>query len=112
MQPGNYDFTVEGGDCLPLRVILKDENGSEIALAGYTSRFYAAWNGGSITLDSATDGLDITDQDSPSVGGISGELSGTQTGQLPFGRLTTYEWSVTQPDGCILTFMTGYIIRL
>lgn len=111
MIPGDYDFSVEGGDCLPLRVILKDESGNPISLTGYTSKFSAFWRDGSIILTSQADRLDVADSDSPMTGEIIGELTGAETEQLPNGRLTTYEWSVTQPDGCILTFMKGYIIR-
>lgn len=111
MRPGSYDYEVEGGDCLPLHVSLLDGDENQLDLTGYSSVFYAYWDGGSITLSTADDTLDITDADSPSTGEIVGELTAAQTEQLPYGKLTQYEWSYTAPSGCKTTFLKGYIER-
>lgn len=113
MQPGSYDYEVEGGDCLPLNVVLKDGNDTAISLVGYSSRFELTWpRGGYLLLTSDGARLEMGEDDSPqTLGEITGELSATETDALPYGRIARYEWSVTQPDGCKLTFLKGYIVR-
>lgn len=118
MAPGEYDYTVEGGDCLPLNVILRDGTGAQMVLTGYSSTFVATWRGGSLTLYSGDrlemwEAADSPIGDSPEgdSGQITGELTGAETNALPHGRVTKYEWSVTEPGGCKRTFLKGYIIR-
>lgn len=112
MAPGEYDYEVEGGDCLTLYVVLKDGNDSAIDLTGYSSVFVATWRGGSLTLSSGSE-LEMAEAgESPTEdGSITGRLTGAQTDELPYGRLTKYEWSVTEPSGCKRTFLKGYITR-
>lgn len=110
--PGDYDYEVEGGDCLPLNVTLKDSNDDLISLSGNTSVFLLTWPGGnSLSLTTENDRLDIAGFDSPMTGEISGELTGLETDALPYGRIAKYEWSVTGTDGCKTTFLKGYIVR-
>jgi hypothetical protein len=56
---------------------------------------------------------DSPEGDSPAgdPGRITGQLTGTETAALPYGRASKYEWSLTQPDGCKLTFLKGFIVR-
>lgn len=112
MAPGEYDYTVEGGDCLPLIVVLKDGNDDPIDLTGYASTFVATWKNESITLSSGS-GLEMAEAgESPQQdGSITGELTAAQTDELPYGRITKYEWSVIEPSGCKRTFLKGYITR-
>lgn len=117
--PGNYDYEVEGGDCLTLKVILRDGNGDQMDLTGYSSTLAITWpRNNSLTLYSGDRLEMIEDGDSPTanspqgdVSAITGELTGAETNALPYGRQTKYEWSVTQPNGCKLTFLKGYIVR-
>jgi hypothetical protein len=112
MTPGTYDYEVEGGDCLPLYVTLKDENEAAISLVGYSSRLVITWPGEQIILTTDNERLDMGEDDSPAATGvIEGELAASETDRLPYGRIAQYEWSVTQPSGCKLTFMKGFITR-
>lgn len=112
MRAGEYDYEVEGGDCLSLIVVLKDGNDTAISLVGYTSRLEITWDTGSIILSEANERLELGSQDSPDTPGqIAGTLTATETDRLPYGRVAKYEWSVTQPDGCKLTFLKGHIVR-
>jgi len=112
MQPGEYDYEVEGGDCLPLHVVLKDGNDNPIDLTGYSSEFVATWRNESLTLSSGSR-LDMAEAgESPSNdGSIQGQLTGGETNEFPMGRITKYEWSVTEPSGCKRTFLKGYVVR-
>lgn len=112
MAPGQYDYEVEGGDCLRLVVRLLDGSDAAIDLTGYSSEFVATWRSGSLTLSSGAE-LDMGEAgESPSNDGyIHGTITGAQTGELPFGRMTKYEWSVTEPGGCKRTFLKGFITR-
>jgi hypothetical protein len=112
MAPGSYDYEVEGGDCLPLRVILKDGNDNALDLTGYSSTFVATWTGGSITLYSGGRLEMFESGESPNVdGSISGQLTAAETNELPLGRIAKYEWCVFEPSGCKRTFLKGYITR-
>jgi hypothetical protein len=112
MAPCSYDYEVEGGDCLPLHVVLKDGSDTPLDLTGYSSEFVATWRTGSVTLSSGSE-LEIAEAgESPTEdGSISGQMTGVQTADLPLGKLTRYEWSVTEPGGCKRTFLKGFITR-
>lgn len=112
MAPGTYNYSVEGGDCLPLIVVLKDGNAAAISLVGYTSTFTLTWPGGGITLTDNNERLEMGSDDSPDVDGqIEGMLQASETSLLPYGQVAQYEWSVMEPSGCKKTFLKGYIER-
>jgi hypothetical protein len=107
MAPGNYDFEIAGGDCLPLRFNIKDGDGNPVNLEGYVAAsFEWEWADGSGVVD-------LTPVNSPAVDGeLDGELTKEQTAALPEGRLTTYKLRIIQPSGCPRTLLTGYITRI
>ena len=112
MRPGEYDYEVEGGDCLPLIVVLKDGNEAAIPLTGYRSTFELVYPGDSLILSTEGGRLEMGEADSPAITGeIAGELTAAETSVLPYGRIAKYEWSVLEPNGCKKTFLKGYIIR-
>lgn len=119
MAPGEYDYEVEGGDCLPLNILLRDGNGDQLNLLGYSSTLSITWPRNNSLILYSGDRLEMVESgdspegDSPAgdPGRIVGSLTGAETNNLPYGRQTKYEWSVTQPNGCKLTFLKGYIIR-
>jgi hypothetical protein len=109
MAPGEYDYEVVGGDCLPIVLRFKDDDENIINLGGYDARLTFTWRGGS---------LEIVNDDSPTriviegpEGRVSVELTGAETEGFPLGRLTKYEVVLIQPDGCERTYITGYVVR-
>lgn len=117
MRPGEYDYEVQGGDCLPVVVKLKDENDAELDLSGYSSELVLEWTGGELRLSNG-DRLEMYESSESPVstsagsGVISGTITGAETADLPKGRLTKFRWSITAPSGCKTTFLSGYIVRL
>jgi hypothetical protein len=106
MTPGNYDFEVADGDCLPLHFRVKDGDDNLVNLEGYSASFEWEWCDGSGVLD-------LTPVNSPAVEGeLEGELTKEQTAALPEGRLTTYKLRIIQPSGCPKTILTGYIVKI
>lgn len=106
MEAGEYDFTVESGDQLPIIVVLKDGDDEVIDLSGCSSEVVINWDCGSLNLTSPDD-LTITDAE----GKIEGELSIAQVNALPVGRIASYRWSYTPSGGDHKTFLKGYIVR-
>ena len=113
MRPGEYDFYVEGGDVLPLVVVLKNSADNGIPLTGFTSRVEITWDSGSLILTNMNERLEMGEADSPATDGeIVGNLRPSETDLLPYGRVAKYEWSVTETStGNKTTFLKGHIVR-
>lgn len=113
MRPGEYDYSIEGGDALPLVVVLKNGSDEGIPLSGFTSRLEITWDTGSLLLTNTNERLEMGEADSPQTDGeIIGKLYPSETNLLPYGRIAKYEWSVTEVStGDKTTFLKGYIIR-
>lgn len=113
MRPGEYDFAVEGGDVLPMVVVLKNGSDQGIPLSGFTSRLEITWDTGSLILMSTNERLEMGEADSPQTDGeIIANLRPEETDLLPYGRIAKYEWSITETaTGDKTTFLKGYIVR-
>jgi len=104
MKPGKKNYYVKAGDCLPLNVVLKDEDSVAINLTGYGSDFVLSYGILTLTLDE-TSRLTVT----AGTGSITGQLTAAETAVLTDSDRASYAWSVTEPGGCKKTFMTGRV---
>lgn len=95
------NLEVRTGDCLPISLALKQADGSNFDLTGYTAVLDVKWDDEEL------------DPGSPSVDSGEGTITLTMTGslteQLPLGKKARLMLELTSPDGCVKTIEIGKI---
>lgn len=98
-------YRVNSGDCLPLSVQLTDTEGEIVDLTGYESTLTIFSRSTEIELSTDNGDLEIDEDDNT----ISGEMTAGQTEDFAGHRPVEFRWTVTQPDGCVRSFLQGII---